>query len=62
MQFTERAVTYDYADLAEIALAWAVTIHKSQGSEYPVVVFSPVPATLPATLSRNLSVHELTQS
>ena len=39
VQFTERAVTYDYADLAEIALAWAVTVHKSQGSEYPVVVF-----------------------
>ena len=39
VQFAERAVTYDYADLAEIALAWAVTVHKSQGSEYPVVVF-----------------------
>ena len=34
VQFTERAVTYDYADLSEIALAWAVTVHKSQGSEY----------------------------
>ena len=37
VQFTERAVTYDYADLAEIALAWAVTVHKSQGSEYEAV-------------------------
>ena len=36
VQFGERAVTYDYADLAEIALAWAVTVHKSQGSEYPL--------------------------
>ncbi len=40
VQFAERAVTYDYADLSELALAWAVTIHKSQGSEYPVVVLS----------------------
>jgi exodeoxyribonuclease V alpha subunit len=38
VQFAERAVTYDYADLSELALAWAVTIHKSQGSEYPVVI------------------------
>jgi exodeoxyribonuclease V alpha subunit len=35
VQFAERAVNYDYADLAEIALAWAATVHKSQGSEYP---------------------------
>lgn len=33
-----RLVCYDYADLNEISLAWAVTIHKSQGSEYPVVI------------------------
>jgi len=38
VQFAERRVHYDYADLSELALAWAVTIHKSQGSEYPVVV------------------------
>ncbi|EAW35090.1 ATP-binding domain-containing protein [Lyngbya sp. PCC 8106] len=34
----ERLVTYDYADLNEIALAWSISIHKSQGSEYPVVI------------------------
>src|SRR5581483_8491320 len=39
VQFAERQVTYDYADLSEPAQAWAVTVHKSQGSEYPVVLF-----------------------
>lgn len=33
-----RRVTYDYAQLDEIELAYAVTIHKSQGSEYPAVI------------------------
>ena len=60
VQFTERAVTYDYADLAEIALAWAVTVHKSQGSEYPVV-FSPLPAALPAAFTQ-FALHWFDQS
>ncbi len=34
----DRLVTYDYADFNEIALAWSISIHKSQGSEYPVVI------------------------
>src|SRR5207247_10150064 len=38
VQFAERNVTYDYADLSELSLAWAVTVHKSQGSEYPLVI------------------------
>jgi exodeoxyribonuclease V alpha subunit len=33
-----RRVTYAYVQLDEIELAYAVTIHKSQGSEYPAVV------------------------
>jgi exodeoxyribonuclease V alpha subunit len=33
-------VTYDFADLDELTLAYAVTIHKSQGSEYPAVVLA----------------------
>ena len=61
VQFTERAVTYDYADLAEIALAWAVTVHKSQGSEYPVVVF-PLFLQHYLLLSRNLVYTGLTRA
>ena len=61
VQFTERAVTYDYADLSEIALAWAVTVHKSQGSEYPVVVF-PLFMQHYLLLSRNLLYTGLTRA
>jgi len=61
VQFAERAVTYDYADLAEIALAWAVTVHKSQGSEYPVVVL-PLFLQHYLLLSRNLVYTGLTRA
>lgn len=61
VQFPERAVTYDYADLSELALAWAVTVHKSQGSEYPVVIF-PLFMQHYLLLSRNLLYTGLTRA
>ena len=36
--FDGRPVRYDAGDLDELALAYATTIHKSQGSEYPAVI------------------------
>ena len=61
VQFTEREVTYDYADLSELALAWAVTVHKSQGSEYPVVIL-PLFMQHYILLSRNLLYTGLTRA
>lgn len=61
VQFAERAVTYDYADLGELALAWAVTVHKSQGSEYPVVIL-PLFMQHYMLLSRNLLYTGLTRA
>ena len=61
VQFTERLVSYDYADLSELALAWAVTVHKSQGSEYPVVIF-PLFMQHSVLLSRNLLYTGLTRA
>ena len=57
----ERAVNYDYADLSELSLAWAVTIHKSQGSEYPVVIL-PLFMQHYLLLSRNLLYTGLTRA
>ena len=38
MVFDGRPVRYEYSDLDELVHAYASTIHKSQGSEYPAVV------------------------
>ena len=36
--FDDREIDYEFSDLDEITLAYATSVHKSQGSEYPVVV------------------------
>jgi exodeoxyribonuclease V alpha subunit len=61
VHFAERAVPYDYADLSEIALAWAVTVHKSQGSEYEAVIL-PLFLQHYLLLSRNLVYTGLTRA
>ncbi|KAI9129518.1 ATP-dependent RecD-like DNA helicase [Acaryochloris sp. CCMEE 5410] len=61
VQYAERSVSYDLADLNEIGLAWAVTIHKSQGSEYPVVIL-PLYMQHYIMLSRNLLYTGLTRA
>ena len=51
--FDGREVTYGFGELDELVLAYATTIHKSQGSEYPAVVI-PVVTQHYAMLARNL--------
>ena len=39
VEFEEgKMAEYDFSDMEELELAYAITIHKSQGSEYPAVI------------------------
>jgi exodeoxyribonuclease V alpha subunit len=38
ISFNDREVIYDFSDLNELSLAYAISIHRSQGSEYPAIV------------------------
>ena len=59
--FDEREVIYDVTELDELALAYAVTIHKSQGSEYPIVVM-PFTMSHFVMLQRNLLYTGVTRA
>lgn len=54
-------VDYDYTELDEITLAYATTVHKSQGSEYPIVII-PVLMTHFPMLQRNLVYTAVTRA
>jgi exodeoxyribonuclease V alpha subunit len=53
VDFDGRDVVYDFNELDELSLAYAITIHKSQGSEFPVVVM-PLAMQHYLLLQRNL--------
>jgi exodeoxyribonuclease V alpha subunit len=56
-----RRVSYEFSQLDDLELAYAVTVHKSQGSEYKVVVI-PVFSGPPMLLSRNLLYTAVTRA
>jgi exodeoxyribonuclease V alpha subunit len=53
VRFEQREVIYDFGELDELSLAYAITIHKSQGSEFPAVVM-PLATQHYLLLQRNL--------
>ncbi|GHT94341.1 hypothetical protein FACS1894122_10850 [Alphaproteobacteria bacterium] len=53
-------ISYEYSELDELVLAYAVSIHKSQGSEYPVVVI-PLVMSHYMMLQRNLIYTGITR-
>jgi exodeoxyribonuclease V alpha subunit len=53
VEFDGKAVAYDFGELDELSLAYSLTIHKSQGAEYPAVVI-PLHTQHFVMLQRNL--------
>ena len=61
IQYPDKQVVYDTADLGELVLAYATTIHKAQGSEYPAVVI-PLHTQHYLMLQRNLLYTGITRA
>jgi len=60
IQFDDRLITYELNELNEISLAYAMSIHKSQGSEYPAVII-PIVTQHYIMLARNLLYTAVTR-
>ena len=61
IRFEDRYVSYAFSMLEELELAYAITVHKSQGSEYPIVIL-PLGKVPPMLLSRNLLYTAVTRA
>ena len=58
--FDDRRVVYEFSMLEDLEHAYAITVHKSQGSEYPIVVI-PMCSAAPMLLTRNLLYTAVTR-
>ncbi len=61
INFDERIADYEFTALEDLEHAFAITIHKSQGSEYPVVIM-PVTEGSPRMMTRNLLYTAVTRA
>jgi exodeoxyribonuclease V alpha subunit len=61
VRYEDRVVEYDWSELDELVLAYAISIHKSQGSEYPAVVIPILPQHY-VMLQRNLLYTAITRA
>ena len=61
VDYDGRIASYDFQMLEELDHAYAVTVHKSQGSEYPVVIL-PVYTYVPRLLTRELLYTAVTRA
>ena len=62
VQFDDlRSSTYSYAELDELQLSYAISVHKSQGCEFPVVIM-PLPITSIRIMTRNLMYTAVTRA
>ena len=60
VDFYGRTVSYDFTEMDEISLAYAISVHKSQGSEYPAVIL-PIMTQHFVLLQRNLLYTAITR-
>lgn len=61
VDFEDKICEYDYTMLDELELAYAITVHKSQGSEYPIVIM-PLYRYTPKLLTRNMLYTAITRA
>jgi exodeoxyribonuclease V alpha subunit len=61
VKYPEHEVSYDFNDLDQVVMAYAITVHKSQGNEYPVVVI-PITTQHYPMLQRNLLYTAITRA
>lgn len=61
VNFDNRLVKYDFTSLDELEHSYAITVHKSQGSEYPIVIL-PLCTAAPMLLTRNLLYTAVTRA
>jgi exodeoxyribonuclease V alpha subunit len=61
VRIDDRLVSYDWSEADELGLAYAISVHKAQGSEYPVVVV-PIMTTHFVMLARNLIYTAITRA
>ena len=59
--FDDRFVRYDFENLDQLELSYSITVHKSQGSEYPVVII-PMYSCPPMLMTRNLFYTAVTRA
>lgn len=59
--FDDRRVQYEFSLLEDLEHAYAITVHKSQGSEYPIVII-PMCSASPMLLTRNLFYTAITRA
>ena len=59
--FDDRFVRYDFENLDQLELSYSITVHKSQGSEYPVVII-PMYSCPPMLMTRNLLYTAVTRA
>ncbi|MBL0701057.1 MAG: ATP-binding domain-containing protein, partial [Desulfosarcina sp.] len=60
VRYYEKIVEYDFTELDELTLSYAISVHKSQGSEYPAVIIPLMTSHYPM-LQRNLVYTAITR-